>query len=44
MNGTGTSSWLDNYSYFPGLCNPFVVRGDYFWNDSHAGRFSFFLP
>ena len=39
--GTGTSSWQDDYSYFAGLYFPFVRRGGYLWDGSHAGRFSF---
>ena len=39
--GTGTSSWQGDYSAFAGLYTPFVVRGGYLWNSSHAGRFYF---
>lgn len=41
--GTGTTSWYSDYSYFPGLSDPFSVRGGGWWHDSSAGLFSFHL-
>ncbi len=40
-NGTGTTSWKDDYSYFAGLDGPIVTRGGHFWYSSHTGRFYF---
>ena len=40
-SGTGTSSWNGDYSYFPGLYRPFVVRSGDCWNGANAGPFSF---
>ena len=39
--GTGTSSWQEDFSYFAGLYFPFTVRGGSLWDSSHAGRFYF---
>ena len=39
--GTGSSSWYGDYSYYPGLYNPFSVRGGTLWNGSSAGLFYF---
>ena len=41
MAGTTISSWQDDYSTYVGLYYPFVFKGGYFWDSSHAGRFSF---
>ncbi len=40
-SGTGTSSWNGDYSYFPGLHNPFVVRSGSYWDGAGAGPFYF---
>ena len=40
-SGTDTNSWNDDYSYFPGLHNPFFSRGGYYWSASGAGLFAF---
>ena len=39
--GVGQTSWYNDYSYFPGLNNPFFVRGGTWWSGSGAGLFSF---
>ena len=39
--GMGSTSWYNNYSYFPGLGNPFSIRGSEIWNTSGAGLFCF---
>ena len=39
--GTGNNSWYDDASYFPGLYNPFSVRGGGYSNGSAAGLFYF---
>ena len=39
--GTGTSSWYDDYSLFPGLNHPFSIRGGALWISSYAGLFFF---
>ena len=40
-SGTGTSSWNGDYSCFPGLSGPFVVRCGHNWSGAGAGPFSF---
>ena len=39
--GIESNSWYGDYSYYPGLNNPFSVRGGTLWNDSSAGLFYF---
>ena len=39
--GTGSTSWHDDYSYYPGLNFPFSLRGGHLWHGSTAGLFSF---
>ena len=39
--GVGQTSWYNDYSYFPGLNNPFFVRGGTWWSGSGAGLFCF---
>ena len=39
--GTGSNSWYSDYSHFPGLYNPFFVRGGSYYNDTDAGLFFF---
>ena len=41
-NGTGTSSWQNDYSHFAGLYGPFFLRGGVLWGTSSAGRFCFY--
>ena len=40
--GTGRSSWYGDYSYYPGLYDPFSFRGGALWNGSDAGLFYFY--
>ena len=40
-DGTGSTSWYGDYSYYSGLNSPFSLRGAGFWLDSSAGLFSF---
>ena len=40
--GTGSTSWFGDYSYYPGLREPFPIRGGHFWNSSDAGLFYFY--
>ena len=40
--GTGSSSWYDDYSHYPGLHSPFSIRGGHLWYGSGAGLFYFF--
>ena len=40
-SGIGTSSWNGDYSYFPGLSSPFVMRGGGYWDGAGAGPFYF---
>ncbi|MFR0823516.1 MAG: hypothetical protein ACLSHH_07945 [Clostridia bacterium] len=40
--GTGSSSWYGDYSYYPGLYDPFSFRGGALWNGSDAGLFYFY--
>ena len=42
-SGTGTNGWNRDYSCFPGLDNPFFVRGSYY-GDSFRCRFVRFHP
>ena len=39
--GTGSSSWYDDDSHYPGLYYPFSLRGGSFWDGSSAGLFYF---
>ena len=39
--GTGSSSWYNDYSYFPGLGDPFSLRGRALWDPRGAGLFWF---
>ncbi len=39
--GTGNNSWYGDYSYYPGLHGPFLVRGGNLWGSSGAGLFYF---
>ena len=39
--GVSQTSWYNDYSYFPGLNNPFFVRGGTWWSGSGAGLFCF---
>ena len=39
--GTDASSWYNDYSYFPGLHSPFLLRGASLWNGSDTGLFCF---
>ena len=41
-SGTGTSSWNGDYSCFPGLGSPFVLRSGSYWNGANAGPFCFY--
>ncbi len=40
--GTGSTSWYNDSSYYPGLNNPYLIRGGHFWNNSNAGLFYFY--
>ena len=40
--GTESTSWHDDYSFYPGLYGPFLVRGGSLWNGSGAGLFYFY--
>ena len=40
-NGSGSTSWYGDYSYFPGTSGPFFGRGGYYNNGTSAGVFSF---
>ena len=40
--GTGVSSWYNDFSCFPGLYNPFSIRGGFLWDTSRAGLFYFY--
>ena len=40
-SGTGSTSWYSDESHFPGLNNPFFLRGGGYTNSSRAGLFSF---
>ena len=40
-SGTGSNSWNNDYSYFPGLNFPFFARGGHYWSTSSAGLFAF---
>ncbi len=39
--GTGSVSWHDGYSYYPGLFYPFFDYGGAFWDKANSGIFSF---
>ncbi|MFR0822293.1 MAG: hypothetical protein ACLU84_07145 [Clostridia bacterium] len=39
--GTGRTFWYEDFSYYPGLDNPFLTRGGYLWDNSGAGLFYF---
>ena len=39
--GKGQTAWYSDYSYFPGLDEPFSKRGGYLWDGEDAGLFSF---
>ena len=39
--GSGTTSWYDDYSFFPFTSHPFFFRGGYCGSGSTAGAFSF---
>ena len=40
-SGTGNTSWNNDYSCFPGLNDPFTLRGGNAWNGSSVGLFFF---
>ena len=40
-NGSGSTSWYGDYSYFPGTSGPFFLRGGYYAVGANAGVFSF---
>ena len=41
-SGTSSTSWNDDYSYFPALGDPFTIRGGHYWSVSAAGLFYFY--
>ena len=40
-SGTASNSWYGDTSYFPGLSNPFLVRGGGYYNRESTGVFAF---
>ena len=40
-NGSGSTSWYGDYSYFPYTSDPFFIRGGGYNNGTHAGVFFF---
>ena len=40
-NGSGSTSWYGDDSYFPGSSNPFFLRGGYYNDGTNAGVFCF---
>ena len=42
VDGSGSTSWFRDYSYFPNTSSPFFVRGGNYSYGSYAGAFSFY--
>ena len=40
--GTGSTSWYSDYSYYPSLDTPFLIRGGALWDSLGAGFFYFY--
>ena len=40
-NGTGTTSWNNDFSYFTSLKRPFTARGGGYWNEDATSLFCF---